>query len=294
MPDGGDRGVADATGRLQQVLPPGFQFLGGHPHEHGVHVVGTGRHLIHADQQVTPADVDLVDQGDGDGPPRTGDLEIAVECDNARHRRPHAGGQGHHPVAGPEHAGGHRAGEAPEVEVGSDHHLDRQAQALQVDAHLHIDRLQVFHQGWSIEPGEVVTRLDHVVALQCRHREEVRIDQFQALGELPVVAADLVEARLRPSDEVHLVDGHHDVSDAQQADDVAVASGLGQDSQAGVDQDDGQLACGGTGDHVARVLLVSGGVGDDELPPGRGEVPVGHVDRDPLLPLGLQAVHEER
>ena len=25
-----------------------------------------------------------------------------------------------------------------------------------------------------------------------------------------------------------------------------------------------------------------------------GEVPVGHVDRDPLLPLGLQAVHEQR
>jgi hypothetical protein len=36
------------------------------------------------------------------------------------------------------------------------------------------------------------------------------------------------------------------------------------------------------------------GVGDDELPLRRREVPVGDVDRDALLPLGAQAVGEQR
>jgi hypothetical protein len=37
-----------------------------------------------------------------------------------------------------------------------------------------------------------------------------------------------------------------------------------------------------------------GGVGDDELALGRGEVAVGHVDGDALLALGAQAVGEQR
>ena len=48
------------------------------------------------------------------------------------------------------------------------------------------------------------------------------------------------------------------------------------------------------GDHVARVLDVPGGVGDDELALGRGEVAVGDVDGDALLALGPQAVGEQR
>jgi len=35
-------------------------------------------------------------------------------------------------------------------------------------------------------------------------------------------------------------------------------------------------------------------VGDDELPPRGREVAVGHVDRDPLLALGAEAVGEIR
>src|SRR5437773_1034108 len=49
-----------------------------------------------------------------------------------------------------------------------------------------------------------------------------------------------------------------------------------------------QVGRGGPGDHVAGVLDVAGGVGDDELPPRRREVPVGDVDGDALLPLGPQ------
>jgi hypothetical protein len=50
----------------------------------------------------------------------------------------------------------------------------------------------------------------------------------------------------------------------------------------------------GPRDHVARVLRMTGRVGDDELAPRRVEVAVRHVDRDPLLALCAQAVGEQR
>src|SRR3990172_147000 len=67
----------------------------------------------------------------------------------------------------------------------------------------------------------------------------------------------------------------------------------GEGGVRGVKQDDGEVGGGRAGDHVAGVLLVARGVGDDEAAAGRGEVPVGHVDGDALLALGLEAVGEE-
>ena len=64
-------------------------------------------------------------------------------------------------------------------------------------------------------------------------------------------------------------------------------------SLARVDEDDGEIGGGGAGRHVAGVLLVAGGVGDDELALGGGKVAVGDVDGDALLALGLQTVDEE-
>ena len=81
---------------------------------------------------------------------------------------------------------------------------------------------------------------------------------------------------------------------SQQRGDEGVAARLRQHAVAGVDQDDGQVGGGGAGGHVARVLLVPGRIGDDELAPGRGEVAVGDVDGDALLALGAEAVGEER
>jgi hypothetical protein len=61
-----------------------------------------------------------------------------------------------------------------------------------------------------------------------------------------------------------------------------------------IDQHDGKLRGGCAGGHVAGVLFVARRVGDDELAPRRGEIPVRHVDGDALLPLGAQAVGEQR
>ncbi len=75
---------------------------------------------------------------------------------------------------------------------------------------------------------------------------------------------------------------------------AGVAAGLRKDAFAGVDEDDGDVGGGGAGGHVAGVLLVAGGVGDDELAACGGEVAVGDVDGDALLALGAEAVGEQR
>ena len=73
-----------------------------------------------------------------------------------------------------------------------------------------------------------------------------------------------------------------------------MAPGLRQDALAGVDQHDGEVGGRGAGRHVARVLLVAGRVGDDELALRRREEAIGHVDGDALLALGLQPVDQQR
>ena len=94
-------------------------------------------------------------------------------------------------------------------------------------------------------------------------------------------------------DQVHLVDREHHVRHPQQRGQERVPAGLLGQPVARVDQHDGQVGGGRAGHHVAGVLDVAGGVGDDELAPGRREVAVGDVDGDALFPLGAQAVGQQ-
>ena len=84
-----------------------------------------------------------------------------------------------------------------------------------------------------------------------------------------------------------------DVPDPEQPGDGEVPPGLLDDAVAGVDEDQGEFRGGRAGDHVARVLDVTWGVGEDVGPGGGREVPVGDVDGDALLALGAQAVGEQ-
>ena len=73
-----------------------------------------------------------------------------------------------------------------------------------------------------------------------------------------------------------------------------MALGLDAHAVARVDQQNRQVGGGRAGRHVAGVLLVARRVGQDELAPRGGEVPVGDVDGDALFAFGLQAVGEQR
>ncbi len=83
------------------------------------------------------------------------------------------------------------------------------------------------------------------------------------------------------------------MADAQQRRQEGVPAGLLQQAVPGIHQYDHQLGGGRTGHHVAGVLDVSRGVGNDEFPLGSGEVAVGNVDGDALFPLGPQAVGDQ-
>ena len=80
----------------------------------------------------------------------------------------------------------------------------------------------------------------------------------------------------------------------QQRGQEGVPAGLLEQPVAGVDEHDHQLCGGCAGHHVAGVLDVARGVGDDEFPLGRGEVAVGDVDGDALLAFGAQPVGDQR
>ena len=147
--------------------------------------------------------------------------------------------------------------------------------------------------GSPVVPRHALRPVDHVVALQGRHRDEGDVGHLEQAGEGGEVVDDGPEPLLVPVDEVHLVHGHDQVGDAQQGGDEGVAAGLLQQALAGVDQDHGDVGGRRAGDHVAGVLHVARRVGDDELAPGGGEVAVGDVDGDALLALGPQAVGEQ-
>ena len=48
-----------------------------------------------------------------------------------------------------------------------------------------------------------------------------------------------------------------------------------------------------TRDHIARVLLMTGCVGDDVFTAWRGEIAIRDVNRDALFAFGFQAVGEQ-
>ena len=135
---------------------------------------------------------------------------------------------------------------------------------------------------------------DDVVAVQRRDRDEREVVDVELAGEVGELVADLLEALLVVVDEVHLVDAQHEVRHLQQRRDHRVPARLLEHALAGVDEHEREVGGRRAGDHVARVLHVAGGVGDDELAPRRGEVAVRDVDGDALLALGPQAVGEQR
>ena len=83
------------------------------------------------------------------------------------------------------------------------------------------------------------------------------------------------------------------MADAEHPGDPAVPGGLGKHALLGVHENDGEIGRRGAGGHVAGVLLVARSVRHEERAARRFEAAVGDVDRDSLLALGLEAVHEK-
>src|SRR6266550_2287040 len=63
--------------------------------------------------------------------------------------------------------------------------------------------------------------------------------------------------------------------------------------KARVNKDDCEVRGRRSGDHVPRVLLMAGGVCDDEVALRRRKIAIGDIDRDLLLSLGFEAIRQQ-
>ena len=80
---------------------------------------------------------------------------------------------------------------------------------------------------------------------------------------------------------------------AQQAGDDGVAARLRRKAFARIDQQHGEIRIGRRGDHIARILFVAGGVGDDKGTPRCRKITPGDVDSDALCTFGFEPIEQQ-
>ena len=288
-----DRRAHAAGGVLELVARARAQRRLVHPADRRLDVAGDGGRAAGRDDHVAAADVELVGEHHRRGQRRLDRLGRPARGVDARDRRALAGGQHEHLVARAQHAAGHAAGVAAVVRV-ADRELHREAEVLELAVLGDLELLELVEQRRPVEPRRALAAVDHVVAVERRHRDRAGVVDPEPLGHRGEALLDLAEARLVELDEVHLVHAGDQVADAEQRRDRGVPARLLDDPGARVDEHERGVGRRGARDHVARVADVARGVGDDERALRRREEAVGDVDRDALLALRAQAVDEVR
>ncbi|GIX18278.1 MAG: hypothetical protein KatS3mg119_2464 [Rhodothalassiaceae bacterium] len=292
--EAGDGRIRPAGRGLEQIGPAGQQRLFGHPHEMRLELVGDLGPRVRMHKEVAARDVDLVFERHGDGLAGDRLLEIAVEGDDPRHPRAPARGQDDDLVTLAYPARGDGAGKAAEVPIRPVDPLDGKSERMVHQRFAGRSLLEDLHQRRPVIPGHAVRAARDIVAEE--RRDGHRMDRLDAqrIRDAAEGLGDGAEGLLAEIDEIHLVDGEHQLPDAEQRADEGVPARLGDDALSRIDQQHRQIRGRCAGGHVAGVLLVTGRVGDDEAAPVGGEEAVGDVDGDPLLALGLEPVEEQR
>ena len=95
-------------------------------------------------------------------------------------------------------------------------------------------------------------------------------------------------------DQIHLVHQHDDLPDSQHCKHVAMPPGVFLNPLMRIDDQQGGLGTGRTGDHVLEELNVAGRVDDDVIALGRFEEASGGVDGDALGLFVLECVEQKR
>ena len=176
----------------------------------------------------------------------------------------------------------------------ANHPLHREPAIVEVAVRRDLDRLEMLEQRPARVPRHRVGPVDDVVALERRDGNRRCVPHAEPERQIGELASDLVEALLREVDEVHLVDGVHDVRQLEHRRDVRVPACLLDHTLARVDEDHRDVCGRRSGDHVARVLHVTRCIGQLEAAARGDEAAIRDVDRDPLLALGAQPVGQQR
>jgi hypothetical protein len=143
-----------------------------------------------------------------------------------------------------------------------------------------------------VPPAHIGAARGDVVAVLGGDGNEAFRLHADGFEEGAVFRLDLVETRLRVILQIHLVDKHGDLADAQEIEQVAVAARLFLHALVGVDQQQGRLGVGRAGDHVLEKLLVAGSVNNNVLAFFCAKPDLRGVNGDVLVALGLEGVHE--
>ncbi len=113
------------------------------------------------------------------------------------------------------------------------------------------------------------------------------------LGEFEIIGPDLLECGPVIINQIHLINGEDYFPDAEQRDQITVPHGLDEHTFSRVNQDDGKIGGGGTGHHIAGILLMPRRIGDDEFALVGGEEAIGNVNSNALFALRLQSIQEK-
>jgi hypothetical protein len=174
--------------------------------------------------------------------------------------------------------------------IGSVDPLDRHAKRIEVRGPRRFHGFEIVEQRRSATPRQVLGTARDVIAALCRDRNARDIDEAELGRQFAEGGLDRTERVARPADAIHLVDGEHDMPDAEHRQDHQVAFGLAGQALLDGDQDEREIGDRSAGRHVGGIFLVTGRIDDDELAACRREEAIGDVDRNVLLALGRQSV----
>jgi hypothetical protein len=111
--------------------------------------------------------------------------------------------------------------------------------------------------------------------------------RFDADGvkEFSVLAFEFVEALLRIPLQVHFVDEHGDLANAEEIQEVAVTARLFLHTFICINEEQRRFCVGRAGDHILEELLMAGGIDDDVLALLSLEPDLRSIDGDVLVAL---------
>ena len=143
-------------------------------------------------------------------------------------------------------------------------------------------------------PGHLRRGKRDVVSGHGTHGDRHDIVETEARCRCLDLTRDLFEFFMFVRHKVHLVDGDDDARDAHERTHGEVSEGLWAHTTRCIHEENCHIRIGCCYGHVAGVLLMTGSIGDDHPATTRQvHVPIGDVDRDALLALGLQPIGEQ-
>jgi hypothetical protein len=179
------------------------------------------------------------------------------------------------------------------------HVLKRKAKRLVGGALGGVDKVKGLKKDGSLVPSHVGGAVNHVVTNPAGDGDEV--DLGRLVPDLLQVARhlllDIVVTRLGVLAGVHLVEGNNHLLDTKSEREQSVFLGLAfsspttfEPTRSRVDDQEGNIGLGSSGDHVLDEITVARSINDSEGELGGLELPESDIDGDTTLTLGLQVI----